>query len=46
MLLPVGLGTVISRLMSDVEIACAAEHEDNLGCSYRVIILLCGMLGQ
>ena len=47
MLLPVGSGTVTSRLMSDVVIACRAEHEDSLfGYSYRVIILLYGMLRQ
>ena len=29
-LLPVGSGMVTSHLMSDVEIACGAEHEDSL----------------
>ena len=29
MLHPVGSGMVTSRLMSDVEIACGAEHKDS-----------------
>ena len=43
-LLPVGSRMVISRLMSDVEIACGAKHRDTLfGYSHRVIILLYGV---
>ena len=40
-------GTVSSRLMNDVVFACGAKHEDSpFVYSYRVIILLYGMLGQ
>ena len=47
MLLLVDSGTVSSHLMSDVVIACRAEQEDSpFVYSYRVIILLYGMLGQ
>ena len=46
MLLPVVLGMVSSRPMGDVVIACGAKHKDSpFVCSYRVIILLYGMLG-
>ena len=47
MLLPVGSGMVSSHLMSDAVIICGAEHNDSpFVYSYRVIILLYGMLGQ
>ena len=41
------LGSVTSHLMSDVKFVCGALYAElSTSCSYRVIILLYGMLGS